>query len=207
MHKRKKCGVRVIVAILLFAPILFAALGYAAGEPVVTKRLALIYQGRVLVAYFEGRYREIKQTEGFFYGYGWLDDHRVFVAYQQEGTGEAVAELEVIDLRQSRTTKLTRIGGVGESHFDVNSSTGEVVYDNSSGVHLLRIDAKTNSYKIYVIKEIDILKKDVGCHGAFWVDSKTVGCFVFKNAKPDFVKFSVPPKLIERKQKAGTGFN
>ena len=206
MDKRNKNCVLVIVAILLFVPILFAALGHAAGEPVVSKRLALIYQGRVLIAYFEGQYREIKQIEGFFYGYGWLDDYRVFVAYQQQGTGEAVAELEVIDLRQSRTTKLTRIGGVGESHFDVNSSTGEVVYDDSSGIHLLRIDVKTNSYKIYTIKEIDILKKDVGCHGAFWVDSKTVGCFVFKNAKPDFVKFPVPPKLTERVSKK-TGFN
>ena len=206
MDKRNKNCVLVIVAILLFVPILFAALGHAAGEPVVSKRLALIYQGRVLIAYFEGQYREIKQIEGFFYGYVCLDYYRVFVAYQQQGTGEAVAELEVIDLRQSRTTKLTRIGGVGESHFDVNSSTGEVVYDDSSGIHLLRIDVKTNSYKIYTIKEIDILKKDVGCHGAFWVDSKTVGCFVFKNAKPDFVKFPVPPKLTERVSKK-TGFN
>ena len=185
MRKHKQNDrIRAVVTILLFVRILFAVPGFAADEPDVSKRLILI-QGTTLIAYFEGRYQDVKRDKIFF-GYGWLDNHRVFVAYSETSRSEAVADLEVIDLRQLRTTKLMRIGGVGESHFDVHPSTGEVVYDDSSGIYLLRIDAKTNSYKI-----VDI-KKDVDCHIAFWVNNKTVGCFLFKNGKMNLMKFPVP---------------
>ena len=172
----------VLIAVILIACQFFEVSAFAADEPDTSKRLILA-QGHLLNAYFEGNYQEIKRAE-IFYGYGWLDDHRVFVAYQK-GRGEAVAELEVIDLRQGRTTKLTSIGGVGESNFDVNPFTVEVAHADSGGVKLLIIDAKTNSYKI------DDIRKGVYCFGAFWVDKKTIGCLVFKNEKPDFVKFPV----------------
>lgn len=174
---------RAIVAIPLLFGILFTMPKYVAFGADVPKRLMLI-QGRTLIAYFEGTYSELKQAEIFF-GYGWLDDHRVFVAYNKTGRGEATAELEVIDLSQSQITKLTSIGGVGESYFDVNSSTGDVVYDDSGGIHLLRINAKTNSYEIINVKNVD-------CHNAFWVDTKTIGCFLFTKEKPIFMEFPLP---------------
>lgn len=52
---------------------------YAVGMGNTSDRLVVIH-GRVLNAFTEGRYKEIKRAK-IFYGYGWLDDHRVFVAY------------------------------------------------------------------------------------------------------------------------------
>lgn len=158
-------------------------------ETDTSKRLILV-QGHVLNAYFGGLYHEIKRATTF-YGYGWLDEHRVFVAYQKQDTTEAVAQLEIIDLRQSKVTKLTSLGGAGESHFDVNVTTGEVIYNDSDGVKLLSIDAKTNTYKIKDVKKRDASTYNVDCFGAFWVDNKTVGCSIFKNGKSNFVKFPI----------------
>ena len=202
-NDKRVFGVKVVATVVMVFIVSLLSFFIDAAETNTSalKRRLIVVQGRVLNAYFEGQYREIKRAK-IIYGSGWLDDHRVFVAYQREGTGEAVAELEVIDLRQSRTTKLTGFGGVGESHFDVNSSTGEVVYADSSGVKLLRIDAKTNSYKIDVIKKIDILKKDVYCYGAFWIDNKTVGCLNFVDVnKTNFVKFPVQKKSDKDKKR------
>lgn len=185
-NEKRAFGIKgiIVVSLALIATIVLSNTHASESDSISTKRLVLT-QGRALNVYFEGQYREIKRAE-IIYGYGWLDDHRVFVAYQQEGTGEAVAVLEVIDLRHSRTTKLTSFGGVGESHFDVNFATGEVVYADSSGVKLLKIDAKTNSYRV------DDIKKNVECYGAFWVDNKTVGCLIFVGSnKTNFVKFPV----------------
>jgi hypothetical protein len=159
------------------------AVSASASDDTDTSKRLVLAQGRVLHAYFAGQYREIRRAE-LFYGYGWLDGHRVFVA-SQKGRGEAVAELEVIDLRQSQTTKLVSLGGVGESNFDVSSISGEVVFGDSDGIKLLKIDSQTNAYKI------EDVKKGVYCYGSFWVDAKTVGCLVYKNEKPEFMKFPV----------------
>lgn len=172
----------VVFVLCLFS---CSANGIESGANPPTQRLVLV-QGRVLNAYFEGQYREIKRAETI-YGHGWLDDHRVFIAYQLERTGEAEAILEVIDLRDVRVTKLTSLGGVGDSHFDVNSATGEVIYADAGGLKVLRINERTNEYKI------DNVKNDVLCYGAFWVDTKTAGCLVYQGKnRADFVKFPVP---------------
>jgi hypothetical protein len=148
------------------------------------KRLVLSI-GSMLYAYYEGQYHLIKEAE-LIYGYGWLDNNRVFVAYQK-GRGEAVAELEVIDLRKSLITSLSSMGGVGESHFDVNPSMGDVVYNDASGIHVLKINPITNEYRI------EDIKKDIICYGAFWVDNITVGCLVYKSGnKAELVKIVVP---------------
>lgn len=74
------------------------------------------------------------------------------------------------------------IGGVGESNFDVNTSTGSVVYNDSKGVHVLKIDPKTNLY------QIDDVQKGMLCWGVFWIDNEMIWCLLLEGNK--FVKFS-----------------
>lgn len=173
-----------LILALIFAVCQLGAVNAAEKSSTSSNKRLVFTSGSVLNVYFEGQYREIKRAE-FIYGYGWLDDHRVFVAYQKE-RGEAAAELEVIDLRQSRTTKLASMGGVGESYFDVNSYTGEIVYNDLNGIHLLKINPITND------SHIEDIKKNINCYSPFWVDSKTVGCLVYKDGKAEFVKFLLP---------------
>ena len=203
INKCEKSGV-VIKAMLGIAGILivnlFAVPTYAAGDSNTAKRL-ILFQGFLLNAYFNDQYIEVKRLSpkhAIFYGYGWLDDHRVFVAYQREGYAAAIADLEIIDLRQSRTTKLKNVGAGGESNFDVNPSTGEVVFTTDDAVKLLRVDAKTNAYRIEDVK-------NEFCWGVFWIDSKTIGCKLVLKDGLKFVKYSIPrPSDTGAKPASGT---
>lgn len=162
----------------------------AGDDPSRASDRLILFQGFILSAYYNDHYIEVKRLHpghATFYGYGWYDDHRVFVAYQPEVTGEAVAEIEIIDLRLSKTTKLGSIGGVGESNFDVNPSTGEIVYSTDNGINLLRIDDKTNSLRV------ENVKKDVFCWGTFWIDNQTIGCKLIEKDKGTFIKYQVTP--------------
>lgn len=161
---------------------LFVTTSIYANEKNINNRLIFI-QGHVLNAYYQGEYKEIKRAE-IFYGFGWLDEHRVFVAHQDPATSEAVAILEIIDLNKKVTVKLTSFGGAGESHFDVNSNTGDVVYNDSSGIHVLEVD-KNNSFVVHNIQ------KDINSWAVFWIDNTTVGTILFENGKKKFKKIKI----------------
>ena len=151
----------------------------------------LLFQGQILLAYYQDQYIEVKRLaagSGVFYGFGWLDSDRVFVAYDPGEQGEAVAKMEVVDLGRSSRLTLKQIGGVGESYFDVNRSRGQVIYSTENAISLISLNSNTNEYYIF-----DIIK-GVSCWAAFWVDDRTVGCKIYdKNAdKMLFKKYPVP---------------
>ncbi len=141
----------------------------------------MLIQGTILNAYYGGRCVEIKRAETF-YGYGWLDNNRIFVAYQPSEFAEAQANVEVIDLRDSKMTRIVTIGDIGEGNFDVNETTHEILFNDSDGIKLLLIKGD-NSYKI------ELLKNDVGEWSVFWIDNDTIG---YLEANGEF-------KTIERK--------
>ena len=152
----------------------------------------ILFQGFLLNAYHNDRYVEVKRLDagrGTFYGYGWLDKDRVFVAYQDDSAGGAYAAMEIVDLRNLRTAKLKGIGGVGESFFDVNPTTGSIVFSTDVDVKLINIDTNSNSYRI------DTIKPNTFCWGAFWIDSDTIGCKLMDKEGNPFVKYRVPQRV------------
>lgn len=188
----------IIVALMLTAIIIAIPFGVRA-ELQESRRLVL-FQGFILLAYYDNQYFEVKRldpTQGRFYGYGWLDKDKVFVAYDLEQQGEAIADMEIIDLRQSKIVKLQAIGGVGESRFDVNTSRGEVIYSKESGIRLVSIETDLNKYQIYDYA------KDVFCWAAFWVNDNTVGCRVYDDKSEKFVfkKYPIPSLEVIKKTK------
>lgn len=167
---------------------LTAASTYSADITSSSKRL-ILHQGFILSAYYNDRYIEVKRLKPgaqFFYGYGWLDDDKVFVAYQSLDL-VAHAEMEIVDLRHGRTTRLEGIGGVGEATFDVNLATGHIVYSTGDDINIIKIDPKINSYQNQTVTNTD-------CWGAFWIDDKTIGCKLFdkEGKSSSLVKYSVP---------------
>jgi len=160
----------------------------------------VIFQNFVLLAYYDNRYLEIKRlppNTGGFYGYGWVNKEKdkIFVAYQPPNAGDAVADIELVDLKDKRIVKLEGIGQMGDSSFSVNASRGAVIYDNpvlrndakSAGIVLMAIDMDSNNYRSYHIN-------NVPCWAPFWIDDHTGGCIVFndKENKRNFVKFRIP---------------
>ena len=144
-------------------------------------------QGKVLNLYYHNEYKEIKRAE-IFYGYGLLGRDRVFLAYQDPTRSEAVAIIEIYNMNTGNTTKLTKLGGVGESHFDVNLITGYVVYNDSDGIHLFIIN-NDNSFVIHdVLKEVD-------AWGVFWINTNTVGTMILNNNMEMFKKIKIDFKL------------
>jgi hypothetical protein len=144
-----------------------------------------------LLAYFDDHYVEVKRLNpdrGHFYGYGWIAKDKVFVAYDLMEQGEAIADMEIIDLRRSKIIKLEKIGAVGEAHFDVNASRSQVIYSTGSDLKLITIDTEINEYRIYNILE------HVSCWAEFWVDNDRVGCLMYdgKLEKMVFEKHPVP---------------
>src|SRR6266702_6287778 len=110
----KDVTIKTVLAIAaIFIVSLFMDSAYPAGGANASKRL-MLFQGLILSAYFNDHYVEIKRAP-LFYGYGWLDHHRVFVAYQREGSAAAYAESEIIDPRPSRTNTLARHGARANS--------------------------------------------------------------------------------------------
>lgn len=164
---------KTIAAVLLIAFGLAANPAFADTEA----QKGLVLEGNTLKAQFHGKYKVLRQGE--FYGYGWLDDHRVFIAYQQEGYAEAIVDAEVVDLNSGKVTKLgTIMEAHGESHFDVNSRTSQVVFNafgdkvrggvRSNVIRLMTFDKNGSTYTV------ETLKKNIDCANVVWVDDKTV---------------------------------
>ncbi len=165
---------KTIAAVLLIA--LWVAVNPAFADTEAKKGLVL--EGNTLKALFHGKYKVLRQ--GDFYGYGWLDDHRVFMAYQNEDFGEAIVDAEVVDLNSGNVTKLgTIMEAHGESHFDVNSHTSQVVFNAfgdkmpgggiSQVIRLMTFDKNSSAYTV------ETIKKNIDCANVVWVDDKTVG--------------------------------
>jgi hypothetical protein len=183
--------VALIVAVTLILP-----LASVKADPGNQRKLVL-FQGFILLAYFDDKYIEIKRFkpgEAVFYGYGWLNSDEVFISYQPQDEAEATAKMEVININTLKVVKLETIGGVGESHFAVNANRGEVIYNNENGISLIRINTKTNLYRIYDVNP------DY-CWAVFWVDDNTAGCQFYDkpSKKMIFKKYKLPsPEQIKK---------
>lgn len=162
------------------------AAGYSACAASATQpgnRLIQVQQWG-LYAYFEGHYWQVKRAD-FFYGYGWLDDHRVFVAYEPEGEVAAYAILEVIDLRTSKTTEIKTFGATGEPNFDINPKTHQIVCNFSDGIKILTIDSDNKL-------EIMTVAKDEIAWAVFWIDDHTIGYFTYRHEEKEFMTLQMP---------------
>jgi hypothetical protein len=127
-----------------------------------------VVQGRILFASHNGEYKELFRTSSPFYGYGWLDEDEVFLAYQPDGEAEAFAVIETFNLRLGTKKKITVIGGAGESHFASNSKLREIIFNDSEGLRLMSIE-KNGKHKISTILG------DNSVFAPFWIDEDTVG--------------------------------
>jgi hypothetical protein len=114
MNKCQNSGI-TITAVVILLIMLFTSITCYAVENVETSKRLILFLGNILHAYFNNKYIEIKRlkSKDLFYGYGWIDDHTVFMAYQREGYAQAIADLEIIDLLQNRSVKLESIENVG----------------------------------------------------------------------------------------------
>lgn len=143
--------------------------------------------GRTLNALYKGKLKLVKR--GDFYGYGWLDDHRVFIAYQDTHTAEASVQGEVIDFEKSQVFKIGGIkDGHGDSKFTVNSHTREVVFNGwgepsdvaghlEDVIKLITFEAQSNSYQLKTIK------RNINCKSIYWIDDNTIGAIPYGEHK------------------------
>jgi hypothetical protein len=195
MSRNQKRGVDIKG---IMAMVLLLALGVMANTTFATPNAQkdIVLQGKVLKVLINGKYKVLKR--GDFYGYGWLDDHRIFIAYQQEGYSEAIIHAEVIDLRNARVVNIDVVFEThGETNFDVNSQTSEVVFNGygeekvgpagstSTAIKLITFDRNSSAYRIEIIKE------NIDCKDVLWVDDNTIGATLY-DGKETFVKIPVP---------------
>ena len=154
-----------------------------------TNRLVL-FNGFILNAYYDDKYIEVKRLSPgtIIYGYGWLDENRTFIAYQRKDS-IAMADIEITNLKESKTTKLDGIGGVGESNFDVNKTTGRIIFSHRNHINELIISKNSKSYEIVPIKTF---KQFDYCWAIFWIDTKTAGCKFIQNNEMKFMKYNIP---------------
>lgn len=139
-------------------------------------RLVQVMGGSMLATYYGGQFKEIAYSK-IFYGYGWVDEERVFVAYQDDKFAEAAAVIKILNLKTMKHTILGEVGGAGETNFDVNATTPEVVYSDMHGVKLLKFNSD-NSYK-------GALLSAKSCYGVFWLSDNQVACVVSGKEKLD----------------------
>ena len=139
-----------------------------------------VFQGNIITAYYNGEYKEIFRSD-IIYGYGWLDDERIFIASQQEKTAEAVAELRILNLKTNTNTLITSLGCAGESHYDVNEKHKKIIFNDCEGIKLLTIK-KNNSFTIKV------LDKNENSWAVFWIDQNTIGFLRYNGSVWEFVK-------------------
>jgi len=158
----------------------------AAPKPGMANRLVRVPMS--LNVYFDGQYRTIKHAYTFF-GYGWLDNHHVFVATQRHDRIAAPAALEVINLRTWKAARLKGLGNAtyarGEANFAVNRTSGEIVVGGHSNLQFMKLDLKTSTYRLATIKSGP-------CWSAFWINARTVGC-LHLGQQETLMRFTVPP--------------
>ena len=131
-------------------------------------------QGFILNLYDNETYKEIRRADSL-YGYVLISKNLIFIASQPEHESEASADLEVYDIRREISQGLTFIGGSGESNFDINPITKEIVFNDGDGIKILTIDTTDISYKIELIME------RVDGYGVFWINHDSVGFMDYNN--------------------------
>ncbi len=136
----------------------------------------IVIQGIALNAYYKGKYRTIWRAE-LFYGYGWIDGDRVFVAYQPREFSDARAIIKIVDLKTEKTIDIHEIGAAGESNFDSNPITHEIVFtDTIPDVNLRALSCirliTIHDDNTYAIKTI---KTGGSPWAVFWIDKDTIG--------------------------------
>jgi len=187
---RRRYGVGLaLVALLVLS--MSTAPGKAAPKLETENRLVRVPLN--LNAYFDGQYRTIKHADTFF-GYGWLDDHHVFVATQRPDYGYPAVVAEIINLRTWKATQLKGVNEViegGETNFDVDPVTREIVIGGGKYLQFMKVDVKTNTYRVVTIKN-GVSGTTPECWAAFWIDPKTVGC-IRASQQETFEKYIVPP--------------
>lgn len=129
-----------------------------------------VIQGSILYVYTEGKYEEVFRAESFFYGYGLLDENRLFVAYQEK-SAEAVAIVKQINLTTKAVTDILEVGGAGESHFDSNSKSSRIVFNDFEGIKIIDCSLATEP-RIQLIKEN---VTGLTGFGVFWLNDSTIG--------------------------------
>jgi hypothetical protein len=101
-------------------------------------------------------------------GYGMIDDHQVFLAYQAPGEAEAITIISIVDMRTGKEKKLDEIGGTGESFFDYNQENGRVVFNWVDGIYVFTLrEFWPNRYKL--------VARSSNSFEAFWIDATTIG--------------------------------
>lgn len=176
------------LTIVMLFTMLFSSVAYSTEKQNNANRL-ILFNGFILNAYYDDKYIEVKRLSpgAIIYGYGWLDEDRAFIAFQREDS-IAMADIEVTNLKESKTTKLNGIGGVGESNFDVNATTGRIIFSHRNNINELIISEKSDSYKIVPLKTLNQFDY---CWAIFWIDTKTVGCKLIQNNEMKFTKYSI----------------
>ncbi|MCW8965559.1 MAG: hypothetical protein OQK82_02565 [Candidatus Pacearchaeota archaeon] len=121
----------------------------------------------VLSGYHNNSYKIISRGQ-YFYGYGFIDNNRAFIASQPNNFEEAIAVLEIYDFKTNEKHKILEVGGVGESNFDINPSNGSIIFNDSEGLKIMKIDTKNNASINTIIKSKIIV-------APFWVNGNEVG--------------------------------
>lgn len=141
--------------------------------------------------YYSGtEYKEIFRIpkDSHIYGYRLLSDNKALFAYQESGHAEAIAILDVIDAKTGKKIFNDRFGGAGETSFDFSKETGKGVYNDFHGLNIIQLIGE--NVIIYPIKSV----KDKNPYAPFWVDSNTVGYFIYKDDEPVFKTIKAPKK-------------
>ena len=165
------------IALLFFPAICFS-----------TSTAVKVIQDYNLMAYYNGEYKEIIKESGGYYGYGLLDNDRIFVAMQPHGITAATAIVKTIDLKHQIEKRLFTIDAAGETSFDINSTTKNIVFNDLDGIKTLII-FKDNTYKIRTV-----FKRGVDpavAFAPFWIDEYTIGFMYVKTYKPEFIKLDI----------------
>ena len=179
MKQNQNCSIviRKFTAIVLM--VAFSVFANMSVADAINSQEGLVLHGSTLTSLYNGKSRVVKR--GDFYGYGWLDKHQVFVAFQDEDVGDAAVRAEIMDLRKSQVFELGYIKGAhGDSNFAVNSHTKEVIFNgfgevrDSEGmrervIKLISFSAQGNSYSIKIIK------RNIACRNIYWINDNTIG--------------------------------
>ena len=162
------------IALLSFMILLYPHNGYT--QTTIIK----VFQNYKLIVYVDGEYREIIKESKGFYGYGILDENRIFIAYQPYESSGALAVVMVHNLKEKKNKILFKVSNAGETSFDINNASKKIVYTDPDGIKVLTIH-KDNSYT--VTKVFSLEASASAASFPFWIDEKTIG-FTCSDEKP-----------------------
>ncbi|APF20836.1 hypothetical protein Calab_1055 [Caldithrix abyssi DSM 13497] len=135
--------------------------------------------GNFLYYHNKDKIVEVKRLSdtNYFYGYDIMDSTKIFMAYQNESTGEADAIISIYDLKKNQEIKLGELGAVGETSFVYNKRNGYVVFNWYDGVYVLILDIKNNTFNKIKIYDTQT------CFAPFWYDEDKIIFQIYKDGK------------------------